>query len=157
PARSAVWHPPCEQSWHTPWLQAWPWAWLHFSPHEPQLLGSVATAVQMPLHTACPTGQTHAPATQTLPPEHAEPQEPQLLLSVWVATQVSPQRTVPDTHWASLDDRQPGRNANKARKSADRTVRRDGVMVFSRWRWTAGWKGPCAGDRAARSRWRGRR
>src|SRR5512144_1463476 len=104
PATRAVRHPPEEQSWQTPWLQACPVP--HLRPHAPQLLGSVATAVQMPPHTPCPTGQTHAPATQTFPPEQAAPHEPQLLLSVWMATQVSPQRTVPETHSTWLEERQ---------------------------------------------------
>src|SRR4030095_13933494 len=93
---------------------------------------------------------------QTLPPEQAEPQEPQLLLSVWVATQVSPQRTVPLTHWISLDERQAGRSARPSRRKADRAARMDGVMEFPRKARTAGWKEACAGDRDARSGWRGR-
>jgi hypothetical protein len=96
PARSAVRHPPDEQSWHTPWLQAW--LGPHWTPHVPQLFGSVATAVQTPLHTPCPVGHTQAPATQTFPPLQAAPQAPQFLLSFWVATQVSPHCTVPLTH-----------------------------------------------------------
>src|SRR5678815_6011293 len=98
----------------------------------------------------------HPPATQTFPPEQAAPHAPQLLLSVWVATQVSPQRTVPLTHSISLDDRQPGSSARPARRTADRAARMDGVMEFPRKTRTARWKEDCAAGRAAWSGWRGR-
>ena len=51
PARtSTFWQPPLEQSWQTPWLQANPCP--QWTPHAPQLLGSVAIVVQMPPQTA---------------------------------------------------------------------------------------------------------
>src|SRR4030095_4320619 len=59
PAMSAVRHPPCEQSWHTPWLQACPTP--HFKPQTPQLFGSLATAVQIPLPPPRPPGAPAPP------------------------------------------------------------------------------------------------
>ena len=53
----------------------------HVAPHAPQLLGSLCSLTQPPLHTTVGDGHdnTHTPAEHTLPVGHAVPHAPQLL------------------------------------------------------------------------------
>ncbi len=63
--------------------------------HPPQLLGSVLRSLQTPKQLICPAGQTHEPATQTVPPAHALPQAPQWLASLERLRHPPAQMTVP--------------------------------------------------------------
>jgi hypothetical protein len=47
-------------------------------PHFPQLLGSVCSFTQTPLHDAVPLGHTQAPALHVWPVGHVLPHAPQL-------------------------------------------------------------------------------
>lgn len=68
-----------------PFLQSPPWqasSLSHSCPQAPQLRGSEASVVQMPLHRDCPSGQTQLPASQCAPPEHSASHSPQCSLLV---------------------------------------------------------------------------
>jgi len=64
---------------HTPLVHDWPT--VQACPHAPQLFGSVAVFVQVPLHDVCPLGQPppepHVPPVQGTPLAHAVPHVPQ--------------------------------------------------------------------------------
>jgi hypothetical protein len=96
PAPQVVWHWPFE---HT-WLVA------QACPQPPQLAGSLVVVTQragLPQATV-PTGQTHWPAAQIVPPEQTVPQAPQLPALDSKSTQaplqvVSPVPQVPHIPW----------------------------------------------------------
>jgi hypothetical protein len=68
----------------------------HTVPQAPQLFGSVAVSVQVPLQLVSPaTGQLHPPSAQTSPAAHCTPQRPQLFGSVARSVQVPLQFTSP--------------------------------------------------------------
>jgi hypothetical protein len=64
-----------------PLLQGSPGPQSH--PHAPQLCGSLAVLTQIPPQSVWPAGQTHLPATHSLPPVQALPHFPQCWLLDW--------------------------------------------------------------------------
>jgi hypothetical protein len=80
---------------HSPARQAKPAA--HWTPHSPQLAGSLWTLAQRPEQSRWVAVQApaQAPPVHTWPAAQAVPHAPQLRTSLVVSTQKSPQRTLP--------------------------------------------------------------
>jgi len=84
-----------------PFWQLWP-VTVHCVPQPPQLLSSVCSFTQAPLHTVPPAGQTHAPSQVWPVAVHFVAQPPQLFGSVSSFTQALPHRLSPTRGQAQL-------------------------------------------------------